>query len=176
MRVSRHQAVLLEKELASPSLAHLVSLNGIHWHGFAKLITFQSLVTNNKPLCQTLIFCFLPDVMHLLHFIRFNPVWLLQSSKQCCRSWKLKVEECGKALSRRRDEDATWLKLLVWNSWTMCCHEEQPWWGRPFLLSETASSNSVKIHSQWTVRNPTEWAWCWVSYLMCLIFLNDFTL
>lgn len=116
MRVSRHQAVLLEKELASPSLAHLVSLNGIHWQGFAKLITFQSLVTNNKPLCQTLIFCFLPDVMHLLLFIRFNPVWLLQSSKQCCGSWKLKVEECGKALSRRRDEDATWLKLLVWTA------------------------------------------------------------
>lgn len=88
MSVSRHQAILLEKELAFPSLAHLVSLNGIHWHGFAKLITFQSLVTNNKPLCQTLIFCFLPDVMHLLLFIRFNPIWLLQCSKQSCGSWK----------------------------------------------------------------------------------------
>lgn len=86
MRVSRHQAVLSEKELASPSLAHLVSLNGIHWYGFAKLITFQSLVTNNKPLCQTLIFCFLPDVMHLLLFITFNPIWHQQCSKQCCGS------------------------------------------------------------------------------------------
>lgn len=148
MRVSRHQAVLLEKELASPCLAHLVSLNGIHWHGFAKLIMFQSLVTNNKPLCQMLIFCFLPDVMHLLLFIRFNPIWLLQCGKQCRGSWKWKVEECGKALSRR-DRDATWLKHLMWNSWIMCYHEAQPWWERPFLLSEIASSSRVRTDPQW---------------------------
>lgn len=163
MRVSRHQAILLEKELASPSLAHLVSLNGIHWHGFAKLITFQSLVTNNKPLCQTLIFCFLPDVMHLLLFIRFNPIWHRQCCKQCCGSWKWNVEECGKALNRSRGRDATWLRHLAWSSWITWWHGAQPWWERPFLLNQLAPSSNVRTDPQQTVRNLTEWAWCWVS-------------
>lgn len=163
MRVSRHQAVLLEKELASPSLAHLVSLNGIHWHGFAKLITFQSLVTNNKPLCQMLIFCFLPDVMHLLLFIRFNPIWHWQCSKQCCGSWKWKVEVCGKALNRSRGRGVTWLRHLAWSSCRMWWHGTQPWWEGPFLLNQLAPSSNVRTDPQQIVKNPTEWAWCWVS-------------
>lgn len=163
MRVSRHQAVLLEEELASPSLAHLVSLNGIHWHGFAKLITFRSLVTNNKPLCQTLIFYFLPDVMHLLLFIRFNPIWHWQCSKQCCGSWRWKVEECGKALNRSRGRDATWLRHLARSSWITWWHETQPWWERPFFLNQLASSSNMGIDPQQIFRNPTKCAWWWVS-------------